>query len=99
MRGPVLVNATYKDPNRFTKLDSMWEVVDKRTVEYNRSMQNLEAKVERTPNAYRCAFPGCPIVATSKSGLRRCAGPCPADCKPAYCDKDCQPKCGAASLL
>lgn len=99
MRGPVPGQGRYTDPGRFTRLDSLWEAIDRRTAEFDRFMQNLDDKVWRGPNASGCAFPGCGIVATSKFGLMRCAGPCPMERKPSYCDKHCQRKvrCGTHS--
>ena len=77
---------------RFRQLESLWEVVDKRTLEFDYQLNKREEKVQRNPNAYRCAAPGCGIEATRKSGLMRCAGPCSPDVKTSYCSKDCQKK-------
>ena len=47
-------------------------------------------KKAKTPIAYICAAEGCGIEGTRKSTLRRCAGKCPMEIKPAYCSKRCQ---------
>ena len=75
---------------RFEKLEDLWEALDKRKAEVEREDARQAAKEAKNPNAYSCAAEGCGIEATSKSGLMRCAGPCPLATKPAYCSKECQ---------
>lgn len=73
---------------RFLTLKNLWRVIEERIAEARR----FDAKIEKRPNAYHCAADGCPIKATQKAGLLRCAGPCLHDIKPSYCSKQCQVK-------
>ncbi|KAH9913088.1 uncharacterized protein BXZ73DRAFT_55655 [Epithele typhae] len=48
------------------------------------------AKVQRTPNRYRCAVKECGIQAVTGTALRKCGGRCPPERKPHYCSWACQ---------
>lgn len=93
--GQVLQCAQYRShepPNlRFIRLENLWEAVDKRTAELSVPLTKQQTKVQRNPDAFLCSA-GCGIEATSKSGLKQCAGPCSPATKPSYCSKECQRK-------
>ncbi|KZW01287.1 hypothetical protein EXIGLDRAFT_830237 [Exidia glandulosa HHB12029] len=83
---------------QFSELESMWEAWDRRTEEMAREKAKLEKKVAKAPSAYRCATPGCGIVATKKAALSRCSR-CTSDEKAHYCSKECQVQVGIAARL
>lgn len=75
-------------PPKLEKLEFLWEALDRRDAEMAREMQARDKKVAKRPTAYRCAAPGCGIVATRKAALLRCSGGC--ETKAHYCSKECQ---------
>lgn len=68
----------------------LWDAYDGYRARRLAAEQKRLDKVTRAPNQYRCAADGCGVQAAHKHALRRCAGPCPSDCKPHYCSTDCQ---------
>ncbi|KIY47472.1 hypothetical protein FISHEDRAFT_45299 [Fistulina hepatica ATCC 64428] len=66
------------------------EALDGRLAEINDDQAKMETKRAKQPNRYRCANPGCPIMADHGRMLSKCAGKCDEDKKPYYCGKDCQ---------
>lgn len=83
----------------FQELGFLWKAHEERMKEVEAEASERNAKTARRPAAYRCAAVGCGIEATSKSGLVRCSGKCPADVKPSYCSKECQRKVRIRSLF
>ena len=77
----------------FTALWEAWEKVRKPEIRSEEQRQQ-ERKVDKAPNAYICAAPGCGVEAVKKVAFKACAGPCLADIKPHYCSKACQVKVG-----
>ena len=75
---------------RFTKLEALWDVVEKRYMDVEGKKQARDERVARAPRMYICAAPGCGIEGTKKSALLQCSGTCPANIKPSYCSKECQ---------
>ena len=85
------------DVSRFVALENLWEALDENKAAVANLNRRREQKVNKRPNAYYCATPGCGIEATKKSALMRCSGPCSADEKPSYCSKECQRKVSPVS--
>ncbi|KAH8102279.1 hypothetical protein BXZ70DRAFT_1076798, partial [Cristinia sonorae] len=75
---------------RFSALTFLREAVKRRGLEVEKESKRRDEKIEKAPNAYICAAPGCGIEGTRKSALLRCSGKCPMDIKPSYCSKECQ---------
>ncbi|GJE96705.1 zinc finger MYND domain-containing protein [Phanerochaete sordida] len=77
---------------RFEALTELWRIVDQVKGRMQREQAKRQEKLKKDPAAFVCAAPGCGIEETYKTTLRRCAGKCAMEGKPAYCDKDCQKK-------
>ena len=77
----------------------LWGAVLKRLKVLEEGQNARERKVDRRPNEYVCAAPGCGIGATQRAALRACAGGCPKELKPSYCSKECQRKVRVIVLL
>ncbi|KAH9849498.1 hypothetical protein C2E23DRAFT_933667 [Lenzites betulinus] len=79
-----------RSTNKFRDLRHLWHAHSS----YISRLQTKDAarlkKIAKTPHLYRCATPGCPIQAMSKSALLRCGGSCLSERKPRYCSHDCQ---------
>lgn len=71
-------------------LHLLWEAYDARQQEMEDDRSSRSHKVQRAPNKYRCANPGCTIESLRRGPLKKCSGKCDVDVKPYYCDKSCQ---------
>ncbi|KAL1752575.1 hypothetical protein FB107DRAFT_265390 [Schizophyllum commune] len=61
-----------------------------RNDQVRKEKKKMDAKRGKEPNRYRCANPGCGILAEAGKMLKQCAGKCDIDQKPHYCSKECQ---------
>ena len=94
MRG-VALGSHPNDP--LTSRDSpvcapLWRAIDDRLAEVAAEEEARQRKVDKRPNEYVCAGPGCTVGAVQRGALRACSGSCPKDLKPSYCGKECQLK-------
>lgn len=72
------------------KCVDLWKLLERRDKAVEEMQTRREGKVGRQASRYVCARKGCPIRATERSALRKCAGPCADELKPSYCGKECQ---------
>ena len=70
----------------------LWRAIDERLAEVAAEEEARQRKVDKRPNEYVCAGPGCTVGAVQRGALRACSGSCPKDLKPSYCGKECQLK-------
>jgi hypothetical protein len=71
--GKTLHNFRYGEHKEaFGKWTHLWAAVDARTVEMQAELDKEEAKRFVRPSRYKCAAPGCPVVASKGNMLRAC---------------------------
>lgn len=77
-------------PELLLHFKGCWAAVQARLAYLNKRDAKMDLKRMQQPNRYRCAAPGCGIMADKGKMLQRCSGKCDTDKKPAYCSKACQ---------
>ncbi|KAI4520163.1 hypothetical protein K525DRAFT_204344 [Schizophyllum commune Loenen D] len=77
-------------PELLVHYKTCWDAIQTRLAQVNKESGKMQVKRMKQPNRYRCANPGCGIVADKGKMLMQCSGKCDADKKPAYCGKACQ---------
>lgn len=85
-----LANAGLRTHQTFSQLTKVWWLLDKREREVKAEDDKRNAKVMKSPLAYRCAAEDCGIEGKNKKALLQCSGKCPVGFKPSYCNKECQ---------
>ena len=82
---------------RMPMFADLWDALLKHLRDAEEKQKAQERKVEKRPNEYICAGPGCGIGAKQRTTLKMCSGGCPKELKPSYCSKECQKKVYALS--